>query len=126
MSSICVSICFHCYDACPKIYVMERERSNLFVSINLLIMAFTLGSFMPKTMLKLPTFKTYQQPRKGIVIVCSNPTPPGGSTGGGGKINSEKPTSLRNAQIVVKETPDKDKAAKEDDSAKNKSIKASN
>ena len=53
--------------------------------------------------------------------MCSNPTRPGGSSGGGGKINSEKPKSLNSAQIVVKETADKNKAVKEDGSAKNKS-----
>ncbi|KAL9438051.1 hypothetical protein AB3S75_023839 [Citrus x aurantiifolia] len=84
-------------------------------------MAFTLASFMSKTTLKLPTFKTYQQPRKGVVIVCSNPARPGGSHGGGGKINSEKPKSLNNAQIEVKESADKNKAVKEDGAAKNKS-----
>ncbi|KAL9438050.1 hypothetical protein AB3S75_023838 [Citrus x aurantiifolia] len=84
-------------------------------------MAFTLGRFMPKTTLKLPTLKTYQQPRKGIVIVCGNPERPSGSTRNGGEINSQKPTSLNNAQIAVKETADKNKAVKEDGSAKNKS-----
>lgn len=53
--------------------------------------------------------------------MCSKPTRPGGSHGGGGKINSEKPKSLNNAQIEVKESADKNKAVKEDGAAKNKS-----
>ncbi|GAY59697.1 hypothetical protein CUMW_196510 [Citrus unshiu] len=64
-------------------------------------MAFTLASFMPKTTLKLPTFKTYQQPRKGSVLVTYT------SAGATGRERSIARTESLTMSNEVKESADK-------------------